>query len=115
MSKAILPSIVAVLSLSLATTAMATNPQGKSGTGTPDQDRVVQAQPNDSEFQTRDDPGSTVSEAQVRATLQARGYTRIAGPELRGENFEVKAMKEGQRFTVVVDAETGQVKAETVG
>jgi hypothetical protein len=45
MSRLTLPALVAAVTLAVASSAMATNPPNKSGTGLPTQDNTVQAQP----------------------------------------------------------------------
>jgi hypothetical protein len=117
MSKVILSSMVAALSISLATAAMATNPAGRPGTANPgqpaDQERAEMREYPD----VRDNRPTApkISEAELRAAMQIQGYTHILKAELKGLEYEVDALKEGRPVKALVDATTGEVKSEIQG
>jgi hypothetical protein len=51
----------------------------------------------------------TMTEADVRQELQKQGYTSISDVKKKGDAFEAKAMKDGKRVSLDVDAKTGKV------
>jgi hypothetical protein len=62
-------------------------------------------------------PGAAthMTEAQVRTSLQTKGYTSIDKVEAKGMDYEVQAKKGTQSFKLLVDGMTGTVKSETPG
>jgi hypothetical protein len=99
MSKTALPVITAV-ALALSTAAFAQAP-----TPAPQQP-PAQANPMGAQKMT---------EAQLRTSLQSKGYTQIDKVEAKGADFEVQAKKGTASVKLLVDGATGTVKSETPG
>jgi hypothetical protein len=56
-----------------------------------------------------------VSEAEVRSTLQAEGYTEVDILQLEGATYDVQARKDGQNYVLEVDVLTGKIKSRVRG
>jgi hypothetical protein len=69
--------------------------------------------PNQTPAQLQEPAAGRLGEAQIRARLEAQGYSQITGSELKGMDYEVRATKSGQSFRLVVDSTTGQVKSSS--
>ena len=92
-------SVVTAASLALATAALAQAPAPTPQTPPPANQMNAQK----------------MTEAQVRTTLQSKGYTSIDKVEAKGTDFEVQAKKGTSSVKLLVDGNTGAVKSETPG
>jgi hypothetical protein len=55
--------------------------------------------------------GKTLSETELRNELQKQGYSNVSDIKRKGDMFEARAMKDGKRVSLDVDAKTGKVVA----
>jgi hypothetical protein len=56
-------------------------------------------------------PGTILSEVDVREKLTADGYTNISSLKREGNIYSADAMKDGRKFTLSIDARSGKVEA----
>lgn len=50
---------------------------------------------------------------QVKAKLEAAGYTKVSGIHKEKDHFDAKAMKDGKAVMLDVDASTGEITTES--
>ena len=53
-----------------------------------------------------------LSKEQVKAKLEAAGYTNVSDIRSEKDHFDAKAMKDGQKVMLDVDAKTGAITPE---
>ena len=49
---------------------------------------------------------------QVKAKIEAAGFTNVSDIRREGDHFDAKALKNGEKVTLEVDAQTGTITAE---
>ena len=49
---------------------------------------------------------------QVKAKIEAAGFTNVSDIRREGDHFDAKALKNGEKVTLEVDAKTGTITAE---
>jgi hypothetical protein len=49
---------------------------------------------------------------QVKAKIEAAGYTNVSDIRREEDHFDAKAMKDGKKVILEVDAKTGQITTE---
>ena len=49
---------------------------------------------------------------QVKAKIEAAGFTNVSDIHREGDHFDAKATKNGEKVTLEVDAKTGTITAE---
>jgi uncharacterized membrane protein YkoI len=82
----------------LAQTPSGTAPSGSGRTG--DNPAVVLPQ-----------PGQVLSEGEIKAKLQEEGYSEVTELQLQGPSYEAKALKDGRKYNLTVDARTGNIRS----
>jgi hypothetical protein len=103
MSKAVLSSVVTAVTISLATTAMATNPPGKSGTGNPGQAVVAQVvDPDDYAAPVENPTPAVVAQVDPDDYAADAKYPAQAMP---GEAIVAQVRREGQALVAQADAD----------
>jgi uncharacterized membrane protein YkoI len=55
--------------------------------------------------------GPVMSEAEIKARLAEEGYTEITELQLQGPSYEARALKDGRKFNLTVDARTGNIRS----
>lgn len=55
--------------------------------------------------------GPVMSEAEIKARLAEEGYTEVTELHLQGPSYEAKALKDGRKFNLTVDARTGNIRS----
>src|SRR5262245_43851964 len=55
--------------------------------------------------------GQVLSETDIKARLAEEGYTEVTELVLQGPSYEAKALKDGRRFNLTVDARTGNIRS----
>jgi Peptidase propeptide and YPEB domain len=105
MSKFI-PALLAAATIGLGSAAYAQT--GAAPSPTPKAESVQpKASPSDSG--TRGGATKVMTEAELRQELQRQGYSNVSDVRKKGDGFEAKAMKDGKRVSLDVDAKTGKV------
>jgi hypothetical protein len=61
--------------------------------------------------QTVPQPGQVLSEDEIRAKLREEGYLEVTELSLQGPSYEAKAVKDGRRVNLTVDARTGSIRS----
>jgi hypothetical protein len=56
-------------------------------------------------------PGPVMNEDEIKEQLRREGYTEITELVLQGPSYEAKALKDGRRFNLTVDARTGAIRS----
>jgi uncharacterized membrane protein YkoI len=56
-------------------------------------------------------PGQVLSEGEIKAKLQEEGYTEVSELRLQGPSYEAKAVKDGRKYNLTVDARTGNIRS----
>lgn len=56
-------------------------------------------------------PGHVLSEGEIKAKLQEEGYTEVTELQLQGPSYEAKALKDGRKYNLTVDARTGNIRS----
>ena len=55
--------------------------------------------------------GPVMSEAEIKARLAEEGYTEVTELQLQGPSYEAKALKDGRKYNLTVDARTGNIRS----
>ena len=85
------------------------------GSGQFSEPDVVQVQGHESQFLIRVQEISTVNDLtkdQVKAKIEAAGYTNVSDIRREEDHFDAKATKDGKKVALDVDAKTGAVTPE---
>jgi uncharacterized membrane protein YkoI len=56
-------------------------------------------------------PGHVLSEDEIKAKLQEEGYAEVTELHLQGPSYEAKALKDGRKYNLTVDARTGNIRS----
>lgn len=56
-------------------------------------------------------PGQVLPESEIKAKLQEEGYTEVTELQLQGPSYEAKALKDGRKYNLTVDARTGNIRS----
>jgi uncharacterized membrane protein YkoI len=86
----------------LATPAVAQAPTAPSGASEGNSQAPTQVVPQ---------IGPVMSEAEIKARLAEEGYTEVTELQLQGPSYEAKALKDGRRYNLTVDARTGNIRS----
>jgi predicted RNA binding protein YcfA (HicA-like mRNA interferase family) len=101
MSK-LVPTMLAIAAMTLGAAAHAqTSPSP----------RPSQAPPSAAPAQPVQPGGRTVTEAELRKELEKLGFKNVRDIKQKGSTIEAKAMKDGKRVSLNIDANTGKVTA----
>lgn len=115
MSKFMLPAIAAA---TLALMAVPAGAQVPATPVTPDKSPnempVPAGTPGAAPQQMQTPAAGRMSEAQIRSSLEAQGYTQITKAELKSMDYEVTAMKDGKTVQLMVDSTTGKIRPSDV-
>jgi uncharacterized membrane protein YkoI len=99
MNRALAAALAAGL---LVTPAVAQVPSGSTGTDGGNSQTPTQVVPQ---------IGPVMSEAEIKARLAEEGYTEITELQLQGPSYEARALKDGRKFNLTVDARTGNIRS----
>ena len=96
-------ALVAMLAAGLlATPAVAQAPTAPSGASEGHSQAPTQVVPQ---------TGPVMSEAEIKARLAEEGYTEVTELQLQGPSYEAKALKDGRKYNLTVDARTGNIRS----
>ena len=56
-------------------------------------------------------PGQVLSEDAIREKLRQEGYPEVTELRLQGPSYEAKAVKDGRKVNLTVDARTGSIRS----
>jgi hypothetical protein len=56
-------------------------------------------------------PGPVMSEGEIKDRLKEEGYTEVTELQLQGPSYEAKALKDGRKYNLTVDARTGAIRS----
>lgn len=96
-------ALVATLAVGLLVTpAVAQAPSGSPGSSENGSQAPTQVVPQ---------TGPVMSETDIKARLAEEGYTEVTELQLQGPSYEAKALKDGRKYNLTVDARTGNIRS----
>jgi uncharacterized membrane protein YkoI len=96
-------TLVATLAAGLlATPAVAQAPSGATGSSDGNGQAPTQMVPQ---------TGPVLNETEIKARLAEEGYTEVTELQLQGPSYEAKALKDGRKYNLTVDARTGNIRS----